>query len=138
MLRRSIHAKSFTVITLRPTHLQVSDKNDVNESAKTFVTQWAESAKPHYSLDYYRKDGGPTIQKIRYALDSPIEFNLKLATHLANLDDGVEFKKAVSEFAKNVIVQSNIDALKKVKVNVSVYVVLFSSRTREITSESGV
>lgn len=119
--------KPFTVLILPPTPLQVSEKTDVNESAKTFVVQWIESAKPHYSLDYYHKGDGPTMEKIRSALDSPIEFNLKLATHLANLDDGVEFKKAVSEFAKNVIVQSNIDVLNKVKVNISVRRFVFVS-----------
>lgn len=97
--------------------LQIADKADVNESAKEFAGYWAEACRYQTTIKYHRMGDGPTAQKIRFGFQSAIKYIIICATHLADMDDGVEFKKLVSGYVKNSIIQSLIDQLQDVKVN---------------------
>jgi len=98
----------------------VADRPEVNEQAKSFAVEWSDACKYQVSLRYHYMDGGPDAQKIRQGFVYAIKYIIVCATNLASLDDSVEFKKHVSGFVQNVIVQSIIDSLRHVKVrNVS-------------------
>lgn len=106
------------VLSLFPT--QVTDKPDVNVFAKTFVTDWAGCCKYQLTrVNDYAIGDGSTLQKVRWTFETTIKFILRCGTHLVKLDDSFEFKKDVSGYLKNVIIQSIIDSLKKIKVNTS-------------------
>lgn len=95
---------------------KVADKADVNELAKTFAVEWADACKYQVSLRYHHMGDGPNAQKVRWAFESAIKYIVVCATKLADHDDDVEFKKEVSDYVRDVIIQSLIDSLQNVKV----------------------
>lgn len=97
-------------------HPQVVDNADYNDSAKSFIADWADALKYQVSLKYHCMGGGPTSQKVRWGFESTIKYIIICATHMAGKDDSVEFKKEVSDFVKNNLIQSLIDTLQNVKV----------------------
>ncbi|XP_022160271.1 uncharacterized protein LOC111026480 [Myzus persicae] len=96
---------------------QVSDKSSVNERAKSFAGEWADAAKYQVDLKYHHAGGGPNAKKLRWAFECAIKYIIVCATHLADEggDDDVDFKKEVSGYVKDVIIQSLIDHLNGVK-----------------------
>lgn len=96
---------------------QVTSIEGVAEEAKQFVVDWTQACKYQIDVKYHRMGDGPTPQKIRWAFETTIQYIIICATHLADKDNDIGFKKQVSDFAKNVIIQSIIDSLENVKVN---------------------
>jgi len=103
---------------LSPFPPQVADKPEVNDAAKSFAADWAETFKYQATFKYHHLGDGPTAQKMRWAYEASIKYIVICVTHLADMDDSVEFKKGLSEFVKTVVIQDLIDALREVKVNV--------------------
>lgn len=97
--------------------LQVTDNANVNEKAKSFVVEWADACKYQVQLKYHHMGDGPTAQKVRWSFESAIKYIIICATTLADNDEEEDFKKEVSNYVKNIIIQSLIDALENVKVN---------------------
>lgn len=122
--------RPLTFITLSPLPLQIADKLDVNDAAKSFAADWAETFKYQATFKYHHLGDGPNAQKMRWAYEASIKYIVVCATHLADKDDNVEFKKGISEFLKTVVIQDLIDALKKVKVNIMAKYIGVSARKR--------
>lgn len=94
---------------------QVTDKSDVNEQAKTFAGEWAEAAKYHADLKYYHMGDGPNAKKIRWGFEGAIKYIVVCATHLADKGNDDDFKKEISGYVKDAIIQNLIDHLTGVK-----------------------
>lgn len=109
---------AITVRIISSHRLQVADKADVNEKAKSFVAEWAEACKYQIGLKYHYMGDGPTALKIRWSFESAIKYIIICATTLADNGEKEDFKKEVSDYVKNIIIQSLIDALDNVKVNI--------------------
>jgi hypothetical protein len=97
---------------------QIVSKPGLSESAKKFVVEWADACKYQIDLKYHMMGGGPDAQKVRWSFESAIKYIIICATHLADQDDDVEFKKELSDFVKDVMIQSLIDVLENLKVNI--------------------
>lgn len=97
---------------------QVTDQSNVSDKAKSFVAEWAEACKYQISLRYHHMGNGPNAQKIRWGFESAIKYIIICATNLADQDDSEDFKKQISNYVKNIIVQGIIDALQNVQVNI--------------------
>lgn len=100
------------------TRPQVGGKSGLNEGAKQFMVEWADACKYQIDLKYHLMGGGPDAQKVRWSFESAIKYIIICATHLADKDDDVEFKKQVSDFVKDIIIQSLIDVLENLKVKI--------------------
>lgn len=98
---------------------QIVDKPGLSEKAKKFVVEWADACKYQIDLKYHMMGGGPDAQKVRWSFESAIKYIIICATHLADQDDNVDFKKELSDFVKDVFIQSLIDQLENLKVNTS-------------------
>ncbi|XP_015369421.1 PREDICTED: uncharacterized protein LOC107165609 [Diuraphis noxia] len=95
---------------------QVRDKSGTDERAKSFVGEWAEAAKYHADLKYHHAGGGPNAMKVRWGFEGAIKYIIVCATHLADEGgDDADFKKEVSGYVKDVIIQSLIDHLNGIK-----------------------
>jgi len=94
---------------------QVTEKSDVNEQAKSFVSDWAEAAKYHVDLKYHHMGDGPTAKKMRWGFESTIKYIIVCSTHLADKSNDTDFKKEISGYVKDSVVQNLIDHLKGVK-----------------------
>ncbi|XP_025425232.1 uncharacterized protein LOC112694085 [Sipha flava] len=94
---------------------QIVSKPGLSESAKKFVVEWADACKYQIDLKYHMMGGGPDAQKVRWSFESAIKYIIICATHLADQDDDVEFKKELSDFVKDVMIQSLIDVLENLK-----------------------
>lgn len=93
-------------------------QSDVSDKAKTFAAEWAEACKYQVSLKYHYMGDRPNAQKIRWAFESAIKYIIICATNLADQDNSVDFKKQVSNYVENIIIQSLIDALQNLQVNI--------------------
>ena len=94
---------------------QVTEKSDVNEQAKSFVGEWAEAAKYHVDLKYHHMGDGPTAKKVRWGFEGAIKYIIVCSTHLADKGNDIDFKKEISGYVKDSIIQSLIDHLNSVK-----------------------
>lgn len=94
----------------------MANKANINEEAKSFAAEWVQAS--NFQIDKkYHLIGGPNAQKLRWAFENSIQYIVICATHLADKNDDVDFKKEVSERVKNVV-QTNIDSLSALKVNI--------------------
>ncbi|KAE9535703.1 hypothetical protein AGLY_007604 [Aphis glycines] len=94
---------------------QVTDKSDVNEQAKSFAGEWAEAAKYHADLKYHYMGDGPSAKKVRWGFEGAIKYIVVCSTHLADKGNDDDFKKEISGYVKDAIIQSLIDHLTGVK-----------------------
>ncbi|XP_025193913.1 uncharacterized protein LOC112593634 [Melanaphis sacchari] len=94
---------------------QVIDKSGVNDQAKSFASDWAEAAKYHVDLKYHHMGDGPTVKNVRWGIESTIKYIIVCATHLADKDNDTDFKKEISGYVKDAIIQSLIDHLNGIK-----------------------
>lgn len=100
---------------------QVADSN--NELARSNATKWAESVRYQVSRRHHYTSTGPNVQGIRWGFENSIKYIIISAAELADEggdDDG--FKIMVSDYVKNVVIQSVIDTLKTIKVRTVVEV----------------
>ncbi|KAL4113441.1 hypothetical protein QTP88_017060 [Uroleucon formosanum] len=93
---------------------QVADKSGVDDRAKSFAAEWADAAKYQVDLKYHHAGSGPNAKKVRWAFECAIKYIIICATRLAEEGDE-DFKKEISGYVKDVIVQSLIDRLSGVK-----------------------
>lgn len=93
---------------------QVTDKSGLDDRAKSFASEWADAAKYHADLKYHHAGGGPSAKKVRWGFECAIKYIIVCATHLADEGD-TDFKKEVSGYVKDAIIQSLIDHLNGVK-----------------------
>ncbi|XP_060854602.1 uncharacterized protein LOC132932307 [Rhopalosiphum padi] len=94
---------------------QVTDKSGVNEQAKSFAGEWAEAAKYHADLKYHHMGGGPTAKSVRWGFEGAIKYITVCSTTLADKDNDTDFKKEISGYVKDSIIQSLIDHLNGAK-----------------------
>lgn len=99
---------------------QVADKSGVDDRAKSFAAEWADAAKYQVDLKYHHAGSGPNAKKVRWAFECAIKYIIICATRLAEEGDE-DFKKEISGYVKDVIVQSLIDRLSGVKVRTKRY-----------------
>ncbi|VVC32180.1 Hypothetical protein CINCED_3A020848 [Cinara cedri] len=95
---------------------RIADSYESLESAKKNATGWANSLRYQVSLKHHYTSAGPNIQGVRWGFENSIKYIIISATELA--DEGgndTEFKKMVSDYVKNVVIQSLIDTLETIK-----------------------
>jgi hypothetical protein len=82
-----------------------------------FASEWAEAAKYHADLKYHHMGGGPTAKGVRWGFEGAIKYITVCSTTLADKDNDTDFKKEISGYVKDSIIQSLIDHLNGAKVN---------------------
>ncbi|XP_050434937.1 uncharacterized protein LOC126842096 [Adelges cooleyi] len=85
-----------------------------NDNSKKFINDWAEGVKFQISKKYHLI-GGPSDKKIRRAFESTMPHFIVCSTTLADMTNNSEYKIAVSNFSK-VVILNMITCLQELKL----------------------